>query len=30
LISFWMTSFIGMGMLPYVGTGVLDKITEKF
>ena len=30
LISFWMTSFIGMGMLPYVGSGVMDKITEKF
>ena len=29
LISFWMTSFIGMGMLPYVGSGVLDKITGK-
>ncbi len=30
LISFWMTSFIGMGMLPYVGSGVMDKITGKF
>jgi uncharacterized protein (TIRG00374 family) len=30
LISFWMTSFIGMGMLPYVGSGVMDKITDKF
>ena len=30
LISFWMTSFIGMGMLPYVGSGVMEKITDKF
>ncbi len=30
LISFWMTSFIGIGFLPYVGSGVMDKITEKF
>ncbi len=30
LISFWMTSFIGMGMLPYVGAGVIEKITDKF
>lgn len=30
LISFWMTSFIGMGMLPYVGSGVMDKFSDKF
>ncbi len=30
LISFWMTSFIGIGMLPYVGSGVMEKITDKF
>jgi len=25
LISFWMTSFIGIGMLPYFGSGVMEK-----
>lgn len=30
LISFWMTSFIGMGMLPYVGSGVMDEFSDKF
>jgi hypothetical protein len=30
LISFWMTSFIGIGMLPYVGSGVLEKFSDKF
>jgi uncharacterized protein (TIRG00374 family) len=30
LISFWMTSFIGIGMLPYVGSGVMEKFSDKF
>lgn len=30
LISFWMTSFIGIGMLPYVGSNVLEKFSDKF
>lgn len=30
LISFWMTSFIGIGMLPYVGAGVMEKFSDKF
>ncbi len=29
LISFWMTSFIGIGMLPYVGSGVMEKILRQ-
>ena len=29
LISFWMTSVIGMLLLPYFGTGVLDKVSEE-
>jgi len=28
LISFWMTSIIGIAMLPYFGAGVLDRITK--
>lgn len=30
LISFWMTSFIGISMLPYVGSGVMEKFSDKF
>ena len=30
LISFWMTSFIGMGMLPIVGAGVMEKFSDIF
>lgn len=30
LISFWMTSVIGIAMLPYVGSGVMDKFSDKF
>jgi uncharacterized protein (TIRG00374 family) len=30
LISFWMTSFIGIAMLPYVGSGVMEKFSDKF
>lgn len=29
LISFWMTSIIGIAVLPYFGTSVVEKITEK-
>lgn len=29
LISFWMTSIIGIALLPYFGTSVIDKITKK-
>ena len=29
LISFWMTSIIGIALLPYFGTSVVEKITEK-
>lgn len=29
LISFWMTSIIGIALLPYFGTGVVEKITKK-
>jgi hypothetical protein len=29
LISFWMTSIIGMILLPYFGTSVVEKITKK-
>lgn len=29
LISFWMTSVIGMLLLPYFGTGVMDKVSEE-
>ena len=28
LISFWMPSFLGILMLPYFGSGVMDKITK--
>ncbi len=28
LISFWMTSFIGMAFLPYFGTSVVEKISK--
>ena len=30
LISFWMTSFIGLGMLPFVGAGVMEKFSDIF
>ena len=29
LISFWMTTIIGVAVLPYFGTGVVDKIFDK-
>jgi uncharacterized protein (TIRG00374 family) len=29
LISFWMTSIIGIALLPYFGTSVVEKITKK-
>ena len=29
LISFWMTSIIGISLLPYFGTGVMEKITKN-
>jgi glycosyltransferase 2 family protein len=29
LISFWMTSIIGIASLPYFGTGVVERITKK-
>lgn len=29
LISFWMTSIIGMILLPYFGTGIVEKISKK-
>jgi len=29
LISFWLTSIIGIAIIPYFGTGVLEKITRK-
>ncbi|MCE7697507.1 MAG: flippase-like domain-containing protein [Methanobacterium paludis] len=29
LISFWMTSFIGMAVLPYFGTGVMEKFSDE-
>ena len=29
LISFWMTTIIGTSVLPYFGTGVVDKIFKK-
>lgn len=29
LISFWMTSIIGVAMLPYFGTSVIEKITKN-
>lgn len=29
LISFWMTTIIGTAVLPYFGTGVVDKIFKK-
>lgn len=29
LISFWMTSIIGVAMLPYFGTSVVEKITKR-
>jgi glycosyltransferase 2 family protein len=30
LISFWMTSFIGIAMIPYVGSEVMEKLSDKF
>jgi hypothetical protein len=30
LISFWMTSFIGVGLIPYYGSAVFDKLSGKF
>lgn len=30
LISFWMTSFIGVALIPYYGSEVLDRLTDKF
>ncbi|MDO9043713.1 MAG: UPF0104 family protein [Methanobacteriaceae archaeon] len=29
LISFWMTSIIGIACLPYFGSGVIEKISKK-
>ena len=29
LISFWMTSIIGMALLPYFGTAIVEKISKK-
>ncbi|MDP1551712.1 MAG: flippase-like domain-containing protein, partial [Methanobacteriaceae archaeon] len=29
LISFWMTSVIGISCLPYFGSGVIEKISKK-
>jgi len=29
LISLWMTSIIGIALLPYFGTNLIDKITKK-
>lgn len=29
LISFWMTSIIGIALLPYFGTSVIEKITKE-
>ncbi len=29
LISFWMTSVIGMAVLPYFGTGVMEKFSDE-
>ena len=29
LISFWMTSFLGMAVLPYFGTGVMEKFSDE-
>ncbi|MGZ7043888.1 MAG: UPF0104 family protein [Methanobacterium sp.] len=29
LISFWMTSIIGIALLPYFGAGVVEKITKR-
>ncbi len=29
LISFWMTSIIGIALLPYFGTSVVERITKK-
>jgi hypothetical protein len=30
LISFWMTSFIGVALIPYYGSAVFDKLSGKF
>lgn len=30
LISFWLTSFLGIAMIPYFGSGVMDRISDKF
>jgi hypothetical protein len=29
LISFWLTSFIGVALIPYYGSAVLDKLSGK-
>jgi glycosyltransferase 2 family protein len=29
LISFWMTSFLGIALLPYFGSGVIEKLSRK-
>jgi len=30
LISFWMTSIIGVGVLPYFGASVIERISRKY
>lgn len=30
LISFWLTSFVGVALIPYFGSGVMDRVSGKF
>lgn len=30
LISFWLTSFLGIALMPYYGSGVIDRLSDKF